>query len=178
MSGGLGERGLRGGSRKPSRAGEACVIVLAVLAGPRHGREVEGCAGRDALDPSFRREPIGVPRTVAAAAARPGPGHPRPSRAPRARSGALQVKPPPAVGCVFLARRPGRGMRSPSRHRPRPTSRRLMSAPLGWTGRGRYRTEFPSCQGLFSEPTAFITAREPLSRTAGGIVILPHSGQF
>ena len=35
--------------------------------------------------------------------------------------------------------------------RCRPTSRRLMSAPLCRAGRGRHRTGFRRCQGLFSE---------------------------
>jgi hypothetical protein len=36
------------------------------------------------------------------------------------------------------------------RRRPRPTSRRLMSAPLGWTGPAQASTNQERCQGLFS----------------------------
>ena len=44
-----------------------------------------------------------------------------------------------------------RWMRSTGRRRrPRPTSRRLMSAPLGWTGRAQPTTLGIDCQGLFS----------------------------
>src|SRR5688572_15011503 len=41
-------------------------------------------------------------------------------------------------------------MRSRRGHRPRPTSRRLMSAPLGWTGRQTLGQSSAKCQGLFS----------------------------
>ena len=45
---------------------------------------------------------------------------------------------------------PGFGVNPGRRRRPRPTSRRLMSAPLGWTGRGQASTSRTKCQGLFS----------------------------
>src|SRR5829696_9499243 len=41
-------------------------------------------------------------------------------------------------------------MRSPTRHRPRPTPRRLMSAPLGWTDGSDIGQGSERCQGLFS----------------------------
>src|SRR5215217_7231663 len=65
-----------------------------------------------------------------------------------------------------------RWMRSTGRRRrPRPTSRRLMSAPLGWTGRAQRTTLGIDCQGLFSDRRTkkqVIAVAAALAREAAG----------
>jgi hypothetical protein len=55
--------------------------------------------------------------------------------------------------------------------RCRPTSRRLMSAPLCRAGRTRHRTVFRRCQGLFSKLRRFLLRRneEPSASSAKGM---------
>ena len=63
--------------------------------------------------------------------------------------------------------------------RCRPTSRRLMSAPLCRAGRVRYRTEFRRCQGLFSELSSCHgrrrTRSHPVRRDGGRCAVRPRS---
>jgi hypothetical protein len=65
-----------------------------------------------------------------------------------------------------------RWMRSTGRRRrPRPTSRRLMSAPLGWTGRAQRTMLGIDCQGLFSDRRAeeqVMAVTAALAREAAG----------
>src|SRR4051794_32480148 len=68
---------------------------------------------------------------------------------------------------MFLSRPPRPGLRSPRGHRSPPTSRRLPSAPLGWTGRAHASTSRTKSQGLFSE-------KHPSSRVVALAEALPY----
>ena len=114
-------------------------------------------------DPAVGRDGRGRRQgRVARRLSRQGPGGGKPSR-PRPAGAGSSAASTRACREASPDRRLGSGLRLLAKPkavpcRCRPTSRRLMSAPLCRAGRARHRTEFRTCQGLFSEIITFFPA--------------------